>query len=240
MRRLHEQAVDFLKDKCYITCYDKKREFLNHAKFFIFYHICFSERIVYHGKYYGSTNLTQAGLSHGNAYAGNYEEFNVTNPRPKLNLSGADRFYLEEVLNQINHKKNSYTDPNYLRSFLSEHLNNINSILQHSTKIISGTTLGELYETYINLLISYNQTYALLNEIPGKKLTEELERKLMKIKPVMNPFELEVMIPKDTKNAELVAEDLGLKEAELRQKIKNHIEIIEKACDLIEKNICQS
>ena len=233
MKYLHNQAIDFLRDKCYVVLYDRKKEFLNHAKFFIFYHVCFSERVIYHGKYYGSTNLTQTGLSYNSSRVGNYEEYNVTNPRPKLNLSGADLFYLGEVLEQINHKENLYTDNNYLKSFLLEHLENINTILQRSTKIISGTTLGELYEAYINLLISYNQTYALLDEIPGKKLTEEIKRKLMEIKPVTNPFELEVMIPKDIKNAELLAEDLRLKDTELKKVINEHIEIVREAYKLI-------
>jgi hypothetical protein len=235
MKLLHEQAIDFFRDKCYVVLYDRKREFLNHAKFLIFYHICFSESIVYHGKYYGSTNLTQVGLSYNSLHVGNYEEFDITNPKPKLNITGPDLFYLREVQEQMNHKKKLYTDPNYLKSFLLDHLNVMNFVLQHSNRVISGTSLGELYEIYINLLIIYNQTYALLDEMPGKKLIEKLIGKLMEIKPVTNPFELEVMIPKNLNNAELLAGDLMFKDAELRETINKHVEIVRKTYGLIKE-----
>jgi hypothetical protein len=234
---LHEQAIDFFRDKCYVVLYDSKREFLNHAKFLIFYHICFSENIAYHGKYYGSTNLTQTGLSYNSLRTrniGNYEEFSIVNPHKQV-IKESDLFYLREVQWQIDHKSRLYTDPDYLKNFLLDHLNDMNSVLQHSNRVISGTTLGELYETYINLLTVYNQTYALLDEIPGKKLVEKLMGKLMEIKPAMNPFELEVMIPKDLNNAELLAEDLGFKDTELRKAINEHVEIVREAYKLIKE-----
>jgi hypothetical protein len=84
-------------------------------------------------------------------------------------------------------------------------------------------------------LTVYNQTYALLDEIPGKKLVEKLMGKLMEIKPAANPFELEVMIPKDLNNAELLAEDLGLKDTELRKAINEHVEIVREAYKLIKE-----
>ena len=237
MKSLQEQAIDFLRDKCYIVVYDPKREFLNHAKFLIFYHVCFSERIIYHGKYYGSTNLTIAGLAYrrSSRSVGNYEEFSTTNPRPKLNLNRGDIFYLNEILDLIVHKASLYTDPNYLRKYLTDHLMYVESILQHSRRIISGTTPGEPYETYVDLLITYNQTYALLDEIPGKKLTKELEKELTEIKPPMNPFELEIMIPTNVEQAELLAKDLGLQHTELRKMIKDYIDVVEKAYRLIKE-----
>ncbi len=240
MRSLQKKSIDFLRDKCYTVVFDPKREYLNHAKFLIFYHMCFSEGIIYHGKYFGSTNLTIAGLAYkisgrGSRNIGNYEEFSTIYPRPKLSLNKGDTFYLNEILDLINHKVSLYTDPNYLREYLLDHLTHIKSILRHSHRILSGTTLGELYETYIDLLIVHNQTYALLDEIPGKELTRELEEELTRIKPPMNPFELEIMIPTNVEQAELLAEDLGLRNVELQEKIRDYMDVMKKAHRLIEK-----
>ncbi len=238
MRFLQEQAIDFLRDRCYTVVYCPRREFLNHAKFLMSYHVCFSEGRIYHGKYYGSTNLTVTGLAYreygrGSRRIGNYEEFCATNLRSMLSLRRS-AFYLEEILDLINHKVSLYTNSDYLREYLTEHLMYMESILRHSRRIVAGTTLGELYETYVDLLVAHSQTYALLDEIPGKKLTKELEKELAEIKPPANPFELEMMMPTNTKQAELLAKDLGLQRIELRKMIRDYIDVVEKARELIE------
>lgn len=215
-------------------------EFLNHAKFLVFYHVCFSGRVIYHGKYCGSTNLTIAGLAYrrgigGSRGIGNYEEFTISNPRPRLNLGRGDVFYLSEVLNLVTHKASLYVNPNYLRKYLLDHLMRMESILHNSRRIISGTSLGELYETCVDLLVVYDQTYALLDEVPGKGLTREIEEELAKMKPPVNPFELELMIPIDRDQAELLAKDLGLQYAALRKMIREYIDVLESACRLIKE-----
>jgi len=238
LMRLQKQSIELLRDTCYVVIYSRRREFLNHAKFLIFYHVCFSEGKVYHGKYYGSTNLTMAGLagSQGPGWRGNYEEFTTVRPGAKSidRLSRYDAFYLEEVLRLITHKASLYTDPNYLRSYLTDHLVMLEAVLEHSRKVVSGTTLGELYRAYVDLLYAYNQTYALLDEIPGKKLTMELKDTLMKMSPPVDPFELEVMTPVKIDDAEVLAKDLELRATDLRESIMNYIGTIIKSRELLE------
>jgi len=236
MKLLQEQAIEFLKDKCYIVIYSPTKEFLNHAKFFIYYHVCFSEGVIYHGKYYGSTNLTIAGLAFDRKSGhGNYEEYNISNPRTKLNLNKGDIFHLSEVFNLIVHKASLYIDTDYLRKYTNDHLLYLNKILQESHEVVSGTTLGELYQTYISLLVTYNQTYAFLDEVPGKKLTRKLKEKLAEIKPPISPFELEVMIPIDTEYAHLIAKMLTFQNATLRKEIKEYIDVLKEAHKIIKE-----
>lgn len=235
MRVLQNQAIDLLRDSCYTVVYHPSYEFLNHAKFAVYYQICYSENIVYHGKYYGSTNLTVAGLAYrrGTRIVGNYEEYTVAGLRPKFILSKGDEFYLNEALELIIHKASLYTDPNYLRKYLLSHLTYMERVLHHSRRVVSGTTLGELYCAYVDLMVAHNQTYALLDEVPGKKLTEELEIKLMRIKLPINTFELEMLMPVDEKHGEMLAKDLGLGYEDTRRLVKEHIDVVEKAYELI-------
>lgn len=243
---LQRKAVDFLRDKCYTLVYNPEREFLNHAKFALSYHACFSERMLYHGKYYGSTNLTTAGLAYtykpcGLIFkrTGNYEEFHASNLKLKSRLNKGDLFYLNEVLRLITYKALLYTDPNYLRTYILDHLTHLESIIQHSRRILSSTTLSELYKTYVDLLIAHNQTYAFLNEIPGKKLTEYLTKELVKISEPIDSVELEMMIPTNEKHAEMLAMDLELSDPELREFIANYISVLEKSHSLIKEYLSE-
>ncbi len=234
LKLLQKQTIDFLRDKCYVIVFGPHREFLNHAKFLIFYHVCFSEKIIYHGKYYGSTNLTIAGLAFGKS-SGNYEEFWKSGPISKLDFSKGDEFYLDEMLALINHKISLYSDDDYLKKYLSDHLNYMHFTLMRGKRVLRGTTIGELYETYVDLLIMYNKTFALLGEIPGKKLTEELKEELIEVKSPTNPLELEMMVPVDAENAELLAEDIGLGRNNLRSQIRDYIAAMEQAFKLIKR-----
>jgi len=239
MRIFQKQAIDLIRDRCYTIVYHPGCEFLNHAKFAVYYQICFSENIVHHGKYYGSTNLTVAGLAYrrGTRNVGNYEEYMVADPRPKSistrGLTRGDKFYLNEALELIIHKASLYTDPNYLRRYLLSHLTYMEQVLYHSRRVVSGTTLGELYCAYVDLMMIHNQSYALLDEVPGKKLTEKLEIKLMRIKPPINTFELEMLIPVNEKHGEMLAKDLGLGYESIYNLVKEYIDVVEKAYKLI-------
>ncbi len=229
MRRYQEKAINRLRDKCYVVVYDSSHEFLNHAKFFVYYHICLSEQIVYGWRFYGSTNLTAAGLSSGSQNKiGNYEEFAARNPRPKLMLEPNDIFYLNEVIDLLRHKKGLYTEARYLREFIEKYLMRSAQLLQDANKIVSGTTLGELYEAYVSLLFTYNRVLSFLDEIPGKRLTGKLVAEIEGIRPSVSVFELEAMLPTDAESAELAAKDLGLSDPQLRKEIRNYIYALEK------------
>jgi len=81
--------------------------------------------------------------------------------------------------------------------------------------IAAGTTLGELFTAYVDLLVANNMTYALLEDLPGKNLTQDLIRKLAEDSPPYDPFELEAMIC-DEKHADHVASLLELDKEKLR------------------------
>jgi len=233
MGRRHKDAVDALRGNCYVLLFDRRGSgFLNHAKFFVYYHICLSEGIIYHWKFFGSTNITVCGLSYyvdrrGRLKRlGNYEEFMTTNPRPKLVLTKGDLYYLkDEVLDVITHKEALYTDISYLETFLRNHMITLENVIRYGQAVLSGTTLGELYEAYINMLVMYNQTLALLEELPGRMLTERLIKETVSAEPP-NPFELELLLPSDSSQAEEIARELGLHEAELRDRIRKYIGIL--------------
>jgi hypothetical protein len=78
MKNILERAINELKSLgCYVKTFNAATNFqgtsttpsidigfINHAKFIVFYHFCFSENVYYHAKYYGSTNITIPGLAH--------------------------------------------------------------------------------------------------------------------------------------------------------------------------------
>jgi len=231
MGHRHKDAVNALRSSCYVLLFDRRGSgFLNHAKFFVYYHICLSEGRIYHWKYFGSTNITVDGLSYyvnrRGRLIGNYEEFMVTKPRFKPALTKGDLYYLkDEVLDVITHKEALYTDISYLESFLGNHMIALENVIRYGQAVLSGTTLGELYEAYIDMLAMYNQTLALLEELPGKKLTERLIEKMVSAESP-NPFELELLLPSDSSQAEEIARELGLQEAELRDRIRKYIGIL--------------
>jgi len=234
MRRLQDQAINFLKKNCYVSLYSKRGEFLNHAKFLLYYQVCFSERIIYHGKYYGSTNLTMVGLGRCGRRPGNYEEFYARWERPKYELSRSDGNYIREVLELITHKAHLYTDPLYLKEFLSTHVVRLKEILNHGERILSGTTLSELYETFVDLQLAYNQTCALLEDAPGKKITSDLLEELLSLKLPISPFELEATVT-DISFIDLLSHDPDFDEGKLRALIKEDLDVVRKAFNLIEE-----
>jgi len=239
MGKLQNQAINSLRSKCYVITYDKNHQFTNHAKFIMHYHICFSENIVYHSRYYGSTNLTTAGLAYyvrrnRTIGLGNYEEFFAKRLQPRSKLNKKDLYYIEEILQLINHKMHLYTNAVYLEYFVKKYIWNIGPLLDHANKVISGTTMGKLYETYVDLLAAHNETYAFLNEIPGKLITEKLIEEMNKIEPSTNLSEIEMLIPSGPEQAELMAKYLELSDTELRKTVKEYIDALEKAIELIE------
>jgi hypothetical protein len=209
MRTRHKRAVDFLRNKCYVILYSKKTEFLNHAKFFIHYHVCQSEGNVHYGHFYGSTNLTQIGLGNPRN-KGNYEEFEAYHSI-KYKLSWSDKEYLKEVLELIIHKASLYTNRRYLAGHILDHERQLENLLGsvHSSEENSDPTLNEFYESYVNLMVEYSQTFAMLDEIPGKRITNRIIEKLTQKTRPPDPLELEMMYI-DPKYAESAAGDLGL------------------------------
>jgi len=118
MRKLLEDAINELKCLgCYVKTFDIKTNFqgtsttssidigfTNHAKFIVFYHLCFSENVYYHAKYYGSTNFTIPGLATytSGMRLGNYEEFYVS----QLELNHLQNIILRRgAINRIDRRR---------------------------------------------------------------------------------------------------------------------------------------
>ncbi len=254
MRTLQKKAIDYLRDKCYVIVYDPYQTFLNHAKFLIYYHICNSEKNIYRIKYYGSTNFTAKGLAYiwdlkGKGKIGNYEEYVVARHILRR-LNKHDVFYLDEVKKLIKHKARLYTDLGYLSRFLYTHLHRIELILGNSRQIVSGTPLGLLFKTYLDLATVYSQSLALLDEIPGKKVTEEIQNDLFEILEPIDPFVIEMITPINVEKKispryynvdsiieefEILARDLELKDKDLRNTILEFINVIENTRNLLQK-----
>jgi len=95
IKRLHEDGINLLRQYCYIKTYNDN-SLLNHAKFLFSYHFCFIEGVVYHGRYYGSTNFTGAGL-----FGRNYEEFYASDLRPLPPNSKSCEYYVLDAYNII-------------------------------------------------------------------------------------------------------------------------------------------
>ncbi|MGQ4894451.1 MAG: hypothetical protein ACP6IQ_07520 [Candidatus Njordarchaeia archaeon] len=233
MRKLHLAALDSLRDKCYVKVYDKNL-FLNHAKFLIYYYLPprFMESMYFRAeRYFGSTNLTAAGLSgRSGSKKGNYEEFDIWERGGPKSLSYQElerfRYYIKEIMDVIIENYGLYTDKDYLRKYLNDHLEYLRNIVNSTGEIISGTTKGELYEAYVDCQVAYLQTLGLLDSIPGKHLTNSIIAKLIDIMPPPNPFEVEMMLPHDTEHAQNLAEILEFDKNQLILWIKDYLNAI--------------
>lgn len=247
MRKLHQKALDSLRDKCYVKVYDKNL-FLNHAKFLIYCYFSLEQKeLIYFrtARYFGSTNFTTAGLSNkSGTKKGNYEEFTVWE-RSEERLWGwryirsrrylREMYYLREIMSIMKENYGLYMENIYLENYLNEHIKYLRDIVSSAKGIVSGTTLGELYEAFIDCQVAYLQTLAFLDAIPGKNLTRKIIAELEDIMTPPNPFEIEIMIPYDTEHAQRLAETLELDKELLISWIKDGINVINKAISLLDE-----
>jgi hypothetical protein len=235
MKTQQGSAVNFLRGISYLILYDPHSTFLNHAKFMLCYHVCFSERIAYHGKYFGSTNITMAGLSHQPGKVGNYEEFQYRGYRPRRSLSRSDLGYLDEVLTLTQHASSLYSSEAYLRRCVNTHIDLLETSISRAQNTLQGTTLGELFRRYVELEMAFSQTISWLDELPGRSLTEELMEKILGRHEAPNPFELE-MLACDDQSAESVAATLGFTDSTMRKAVSEWIRLDMSALDDIKSS----
>jgi hypothetical protein len=206
----------------------------------IYSQVCFSERIVHNAKYYGSTNITTAGLSHYGYRVGNYEEFAFSPLKAKYNVGWADVKLINEVEELITNKARLYTDPQYFRRYISVHLDRIQESLGQVNRVLSGTTLEDLFDAYLESATTYFQTLALLDHIPGKNLTSEITEKLISIAEetgalMYSPLELSAVIPSDIRNIEQINEDINLTKEELQSALNGLSETLRKSSEFLNK-----
>jgi len=228
IKNIQSSSIKKLDKTAYVVRFDHRRQFLNHAKFLLFYHVCFSEKMAYHGKFFGSTNMTGAGLANYGKYrVGNYEEFSVSGPKAKMRLSVRhDLFYLNEVKDLIMHRGSLYINSVYLQRFLMKHLETIRDIIDWMNRVVSSTTMADLYEAYVTALTSYCSFLALLDEIPGKQLTEDFVENLHRFELSYNIFELETLLPLEEDRSMWGFKELQVSEEELRKRVDLYITVI--------------
>jgi len=190
MQTIHRNSINFLRNNCYIILYTRS-QFLNHAKFFLYYHVCLSENIVHYGRYFGSTNITATGLSNPRN-RGNYEEY-TDYKNIKYRLNHNDKSYLNEVYDIIIHKQSLFTDHDYLVKYVKDHQALLEAVVLSGESVTSDSTSSEIYQEYLHTQMLLNQSYAFLDELPGKKITDNMVRNIASIKASPNPFEIELM-----------------------------------------------
>jgi hypothetical protein len=234
-----KKAINSLRKNCYIVQYSKN-ELVNHAKFLVCYNVCFSETIIHYAEYFGSTNLTQSGLGKPRN-KGNYEEF-VANKRPKYSLNNGDLAFLEEVAGLVAHKSSLYTDRKYLSANLENHIQMLEDILRRTRIMLNQDSVkksrGLLFDIYADTELKYTQTIALLDDIPGRKITESINSQLIEDKIPASPLELE-MIMGETECSELTASTLDLSIGEIIEKINDNVVVLSKTQGLLRDYIRQ-
>ncbi|RSN72497.1 MAG: hypothetical protein DSO07_08535 [Thermoproteota archaeon] len=238
---LQRKAVDELRRKCYVALHGKKgREitlynFINHAKFLLYYHIC-SDGYIYRQKFYGSTNFTVRGLARSDQL-GNYEEFYCSRLERRPELTSRDMYFIKEAIDTLEHKNKLYTDPQYLQQYTSAHLQKMREKLESIRSKALGTTLGELFQLYVESSLLYFSSLAFLEDIPGKRITMGILKELPKPESLLDIFELEVLAPTGEKEAESIAEILGLEKEDIRKRIEELTNNIEFCYGMIRKYI---
>lgn len=232
---IHKKAINLLRSKCYVMLYGRVHShsrgygvFSNHAKFILGYHYCFSENAFHHMRYYGSTNLTLAGLAYYSKHnLGNYEEFYLSPVRryPPQCLP-IHKYYLDEACRIVADVNNLYSDKQFLRKYVNTHLTEFQNLLETIEKVVKGTTKAQLFQSYVELQAIYLQVLSFISDLPGKKFTSDvIEGVTNEVKPP-SPLEVEVMLTDDEKDAEEIADLLNLSEGRLRDECMKYLNII--------------
>jgi len=186
--------------------------------------VCFSERVAYHGKYFGSADMTTAGLGYQRGRPGNYEEFQ-SSYRHRRSVGGSDLAYLTEAKDLARHAADLQSSPGYLRAYVREHIEFLDRTARQAEFTLQGTTRGELFLRYVDLQMAQSRTVSVLDELPGRNLTKNLLAESLLKHPAPNPFELEMLDCNDESSAE-VASLLGFDEAVLRNMVVQNIAVV--------------
>jgi hypothetical protein len=196
---IQNNAISLLESAGYIVVRFSKNLFLNHAKYALVYIIDFSNDRYMSLKYYGSTNITLAGLAHQRNGFGNYEEY-YADPRfrsgriSNLVKDYQHRFYLSHIHNTFNHYYSLRSDKQYLLQQLNDFISQLKKRIDEVQKIVRGTTLVELLYSYVQLQALYLHTLNFIGDLPGRKLTSEITQKALEIALPPNPLEVEALM----------------------------------------------
>ncbi len=232
LKKLQEESKNKLGSHCYTVIYSRKDTgFINHAKFFLIYRFFrgFSGGIdAYHGRFYGSTNFTTAGLSLYHSRRGyrlgNYEEFCVRYPFYKR-TSRYDLRILEEVLDIITHRAYLYLDSNYLNNYIQEHLRLLRNILEKVRSQLARHTEISVIMSYIDLSLMYHDIASFLYDLPGQELTKRLLPNTELDEIILYPSEIEALVSDHKEYEDLIyqlPEITGLRIGEMRE-LSSHL-----------------
>jgi hypothetical protein len=206
--------------------------FLNHAKYALTYIINLSNGKYMFLKYYGSTNITLAGLAHQHNGFGNYEEYYV-DPRSEsgrisdLVKDYRHRFYLFHIHNTFNRYYSLRSDKRYLRQQVNDFISQLKKKIDEVQKIVSGTTLVDLLYSYVQLQALYLHTLNFIGDLPGRKLTSKITQKALEI--VMPPNSLEVealMFDPEVPETKEIMSKLSFAEKDLRSWIEDYLKAL--------------
>jgi len=167
--------------------------------------------------------MTNAGLGYQRGRPGNYEEFQ-SSYRHRRSVGGSDLGYLSEARDLAKHAADLQSSPGYLRAYVREHVEFLERTARQGEMTLQGTTTGELFLRYVDLLMAQSRTVSVLDELPGRKLTKNLLAESLLKHPAPNPFELELMDCNEESSAE-VASLLGFDESVLRDMLVQSIAI---------------
>jgi hypothetical protein len=242
-RKRQQKAVDeFMKLNCYVKLYGKS-QFINHAKFFFGFTYCpnHNYRSIYSEIYFGSTNMTLPGLSSHNRTGGlgNYEEFHSHKYRPwkcyPYYFPKESLYLLEEVEEIITERYNLYYDNKYLESYLNHHVYIIKQILNSLGRRIERENKGEVFQAYIDSQATYLNLLSFINDLPGRRRTESIIGELVSRVETPNPLEIEMLVPTNEEQAGRIADELGYKTQDLKERTKEYINVMFLALEFLQK-----
>ena len=244
LRKIQQKAVDeFMKLNCYVKLY-RKSQFINHAKFFFGFTYCPIQlwQPIYSEIYFGSTNMTLPGLSSHNRTGGlgNYEEFHRHKYRPRkyypYYFPKESLYLLKEVEEIITERYNLYYDNEYLESYLNHHVYIIKQILNSLSSRIERENIGEIFQAYIDSQATYLNLLSFINDLPGRLRTESIIGELVSRVETPNPLEIEMLVPTNEEQAGRIADELGYKTQDLKERTKEYINVTFLALELLQKN----
>jgi hypothetical protein len=115
----------------------------------------------------------------------------------------------------------------------------LDDALRRTTMILDQGSLshniGSIFDLYLDTEMEYVQTLALLDDFPGKTLTETILDRLIKTHMPVSPAELEMIIAEPI-FSEAIASDLGLTFDELKTRTHENISILKQVRDLVIQN----
>jgi hypothetical protein len=230
LRDLQASGINAFRPYCYTKVYERGL-LVNHAKFVISYHFCFDEEIVDYGNYYGSTNLTRAGLC-----GKNYEVFHAPDYLKTFNYRQFTRrkyhkYYIRDAYRVVNERVTLYYYPEKLKQHVDKHMSIFESILGQISRVIKHTPIVDLYNAFIEVQRLYLEVLSFIDDLPGRQITSQIINKIESTVEVSPPnvIELEMLETTDENIIRRAIDLLKLSEGDLKEITRKYIKAVESA-----------